>query len=197
MKTQAALSLLLVSALSSLSSAAADKHVHGEAEFFIAIESNKILIEMESPAANIIGFEHAPRTSQQKAILKSSIETLQDHKNIAEVVGGDCKQTDVFVKSPFAENITSPSKNDHDEHKHEHHEAKSGKHDHEEAKEETHSEFHVTYTLECKNSSDAKALTLNVFKNFPKIMDMQVNWAGTKGQGSQKASAKKITVKLN
>jgi len=35
---------------------AGDKHVHGEAELFVAIEGNKVLVELESPAANILGY---------------------------------------------------------------------------------------------------------------------------------------------
>ncbi|MFT6388877.1 MAG: G3E family GTPase [Cellvibrionaceae bacterium] len=193
MKTQAALSLLLISALTSLHSIAADKHVHGEAELFVAIESNQILIEMESPAANILGFEHEPNTSQQKAILKSSVNTLQDYRKLIEIEGGGCNQVDVFVESPFTINTTTSSKNDH----HDHDKPKPHKHEHEETSRETHSAFHVGYTLECKDSSEVKTLTLNVFKAFPKVKTMQVNWASTRGQGTQKVSAKKVTVKLN
>ena len=42
-----------------------DAHVHGVAHLNVALEGNDLYIELTSPAANIVGFEHDPRTQNQ------------------------------------------------------------------------------------------------------------------------------------
>ena len=46
-----------------------DSHAHGIGELNIVLEGNELAIELISPAANIVGFEHAPSNDEQKAAL--------------------------------------------------------------------------------------------------------------------------------
>jgi len=117
MKRHALASLLLLSSLQPLSSFAAEKHVHGEAELFIAVEGKKVLIEMESPADNFLGFEHEPRTDKQKALVTKTNALLQSHSNLITLNGGGCKQVDAFIESPFIEHQDEHKHGHHDEHK--------------------------------------------------------------------------------
>ena len=42
-------------------------HVHGEAVLNVVQEGTNVFIEFESPAINLVGFEHAPINPEQKA----------------------------------------------------------------------------------------------------------------------------------
>ena len=42
-------------------------HVHGVGQLRVAIDSHTLSIELESPAANIVGFEHHPVSADEKA----------------------------------------------------------------------------------------------------------------------------------
>jgi hypothetical protein len=176
---------------------AADKHVHGEADLFLAIEGQKILIEWESPAANILGFEHHPNTSEQETILANAIEKLQNYQTLINFTKADCQQVDMTIKAPFSVEHASDK---HDEHKHEHHSEHKDEHKghdnhkdehkghdsaHKERHEgEEHSEFHVSYTLQCTNINPIKRATIDAFKAFSGVDKVTVNWLTADKQGS-------------
>jgi hypothetical protein len=113
---------------------AAGKHVHGEANLFIAMEKGTVLVELESPADNILGFEHAPSTDQQKSLLATQFKKLEDYTSLISLNKGECKQTSVDIESPFeAEDHHDGhdhGKHDHDEHKHGHHDDHKDEHNH-------------------------------------------------------------------
>jgi hypothetical protein len=51
-------------------------HEHGVANLNIAVEGNNVYIEFTRSAANIVGFEHHPRTHEQKDAVKDAVEKL-------------------------------------------------------------------------------------------------------------------------
>jgi hypothetical protein len=216
---------------------AADKHVHGEADLFLAIEGQQVLIEWESPAANILGFEHKPHTDEQKAILAKAIEKLNNYQTLIQFSKADCQQVAIEVTAPFTTAHAAHKTDSHDEHKDEHHaehkdghkdehhaEHKDGHHNehkdeyhsghkdghHDEHKNshndkghggsahegEGHSEFHVSYTLQCKNVKPIKHATIDAFKAFPDLEKVTVNWLTTDKQGSIIKTAKENELRL-
>ena len=55
-----------------------DAHVHGSAALNLALESGEVHIELDSPAANIVGFEHAPSSEGDHAALDKAVATLKN-----------------------------------------------------------------------------------------------------------------------
>jgi len=55
-----------------------EAHEHGVAHLNVAIEGNRLYIEFSSPAANFVGFEHRPRTQDQKGAIQAAIEGLKE-----------------------------------------------------------------------------------------------------------------------
>ena len=53
-----------------------EAHTHGEGRLAIAIEGNRVQMELEAPASDIVGFEHAPRTATQRKTLAEAKERL-------------------------------------------------------------------------------------------------------------------------
>ena len=51
-------------------------HVHGIGKLQIAIDGNTLLLNLETPLDNLIGFEHVPRTEVQKAALNKMVARL-------------------------------------------------------------------------------------------------------------------------
>ncbi|WP_319380644.1 DUF2796 domain-containing protein [Thiomicrorhabdus sp.] len=52
-------------------------HEHGIAEMDIAIAGKQLMIDLESPAHNLLGFEHAPQTKQQKTLFEQKRQQLR------------------------------------------------------------------------------------------------------------------------
>lgn len=152
-----------------------DAHEHGTALLNMAIENNNIHLELESPAMNIVGFEHQAKTKQDKLTIKNAVERLnQGNTLFVTSAKAQCKLTSVDVESAL---IDSKDKHDdHDEHD------KHDKHDDHDEHEETHSEFHVTYMFTCKNIAELKSIDAQIFTFFKGSEEIHVQLITDKGQ---------------
>ena len=54
-----------------------DAHVHGVVEVNIAQDGQDLLMEIHAPGADVVGFEHAPQTDEQKAAVENAIAKLK------------------------------------------------------------------------------------------------------------------------
>lgn len=140
-------------------------HVHGAAVLNIVVEDKTILIELEAPAMNILGFEHTPNTEDQHNIVKHANEQLKSYLSVLSIPDKQCKQTESELE--FAHNS-----NDDGRH--------NGHHDDEQNN--THSEYHLNYTVDCESLKDL-SLDINLFKNFPGFEHVDLNWIYDQKQG--------------
>ncbi|WP_341328006.1 DUF2796 domain-containing protein [Methylotuvimicrobium sp. KM2] len=157
------LSLCLFSAPTLAEKRHHDAHIHGVAELNIVIENDTVLIEFESPAINLIGFEHKPRNDAQQLELQNALALLNDVDITASFEKGKCRATETHVRGPF---------DDDDQEGTEH------------GEQEEHSEFHAVYTLSCQNASAIGSVRTQLFDRFPGFEAIRVRWVGSKGQGT-------------
>ena len=128
-----------------------DSHQHGVAELNIAIDGSNLMIELQSPAANIVGFEHSPRNAQQRTLIDNAVNTLE-------------KPEQLFLISPEARCILEEAEVDSDivkkghDHKHDH--------DHDHKKESSHSEFSVGYSFKCDAIDKLQSIEVKLFSRF-------------------------------
>lgn len=117
-----------------------DAHMHGDGLLTIAVEGNTLAMELESPAMDIVGFEHEPSTDEQRAVVAAAQETLSSPLDVfvlPEAAG--CEVINASVKHLFGD--------EHDEGEHEEHDETS---DHpEEMAHGEQPEFHAAYELNC------------------------------------------------
>lgn len=163
-------------------------HVHGAAILNITLASPQLLIELETPAMNVLGFEHAPRTDAQLNMLTKAQATLSDAASVIKLNHGNCSLTSVDVKSPefpAADNGAEP-------HQHGGHE----NHDKHENKEEGHSEFYASYLFTCSDVQKLESIEVQVFNTFPGFKAINAQWVSDSGQGAQKLTPSASFIKL-
>ncbi|EDP58342.1 DUF2796 domain-containing protein [Vibrio sp. AND4] len=103
-----------------------EAHVHGHVEFNIAQDGKDLLIEVTSPGADIVGFEHAPENVQQEQALKDAVAALKNTEQLFAInKQAKCVIEDVHVSHTLGQD----SHESHDHHDHEGHD--HDKHDHE------------------------------------------------------------------
>lgn len=103
-----------------------EAHVHGHVEFNIAQDGKDLLIEITSPGADVVGFEHAPENAEQEQALKQAIAALKDTDKLFAInQQAKCMIEDVHVSHTLGQD----SHEGHDHHDHEGHD--HDKHDHE------------------------------------------------------------------
>jgi len=59
-----------------------DSHEHGVSTLKIALEGQTLEMELESPAKDIVGFEHAPENQSQKTAIKKALSLLKSKPGI-------------------------------------------------------------------------------------------------------------------
>jgi len=73
------LTLTCVVAVASAADEKFEQHVHehGKVTLNVALEGDALSIELDAPADNVIGFEHAPRTDAERAAIAGAASLLQ------------------------------------------------------------------------------------------------------------------------
>lgn len=174
-------------------------HVHGVAQLNVAIEGNNIYIEFFSPAANIVGFEHHPRTHEQKNAVKEAVNELLAGASLFLL---SAKSESRLVKSSVDTDIVEDADH-HPESEHDH--AKMENHDkedhndkeHSEADEhESHSEFEAEYHFICKKPDRLSQIDVRLFQVFPGIEHIEVQLLNGTMQTAIDLTAKKNKISL-
>lgn len=186
-------------------------HVHGIAALNLALEGQEVHIELDSPAANIVGFEHAPSSADDHAALDKAVATLKDGDRLFrfnEEAG--CRMEMATVTSELFDEAHHEQEghaqekagahahedkegHDHDEHKEEH--GHKDEHEHE-GEGETHSDMDATYHFECDTPDKLKALTVELFEAFSGMEKINVQYVIESKQGAAELTAKDHVVKF-
>lgn len=133
-------------------------HEHGVAHLTIAVGGTGLDIALETPAVNILGFEHQANSDQDKKTLEEQKTKLETPKALFSINdAAKCKPADTKVISPLFK--------DH------------AKHDQESHKEEAHNDIDANWSFKCENSKEIKSISVNLFSAFPKgFKQIKVDW---------------------
>ena len=144
-------------------------HEHGHGKLNIAIEGNRVSMELEVPGADIVGFEHEARTPDQKAAVEKAKVTLSDALAVFKLpASAGCRLAEGKVA------VKAGDEHDAAGHKVE---AKADG-----AKEEHHSEFHATYAIDCTSPAKLTGIEFKYFELFAGAQELDVNLVTPKGQ---------------
>ena len=197
MKT-AILSAMAVTLLASTASAEekreADAHEHGHGMFRMAIEDDHAVIEIEVPAADIVGFEHAPSTAAQRAAMADAAAVLSRPDTlfaIPESAGCAIGQVEIGFGATgghrhehggddHEDHEDHDEHGDEDEHEEDHDEHAGGYHE----GEETHSEVTAHYRLACENPGAIDRIEFGYFDAFPDAEELEVVVLSAAGQSA-------------
>lgn len=175
--------LLLVAGLLLPAVAAAQQaHEHGVATLNVALDGRKLLVQLESPLDNLVGFEHAPRNDRQRAALKKMEASLQAGDRLLKPSpAAECTVKSVKIDHPYGA-AAAPADSS---------KAKSGA-----AKgkgkepAETHAEVNATYELECAKPEALTRVEMLFFEVFPGMKRLKAQTASPRGQGSATLTAR-------
>jgi len=65
-------------------------HVHGVGHLNIAVEKGQVTVYLQTPAMDIVGFEHAPENDKEKQQLKAAYQQLNNAEILFSFSGADC-----------------------------------------------------------------------------------------------------------
>lgn len=171
-----------------------DSHVHGASELNIARSGNELQVEFISPAFNLLGFERAPETEQERARFDAVSAQLESGTWLFGSALQACQMEVVSLELPAFSSHDHDHESEH--HEHEHNDAdheEHAEHHHEEAG--THADFHVEYRFSCPEPPPAD-LEILAFDQFPGIAEITVQWITDQGQGLAELTAGNTLLQL-
>ena len=167
-----------------------DAHEHGVGRLNAVLDGKALELELESPAMNLVGFEHLATTDADKAKVAAARKQLEQPLVLFSLPkAAGCVVSTQELESPL---FGDKPDDDHDH-------ATDGKgaaaHDHDH--DHDHSEIHAHYQFTCASPAALKNLDLaNIFKTFPATQKIQVQLIGPSGQQGVEATAAAATLKF-
>lgn len=133
-----------------------DAHEHGVGTLNIAIEGTTIVMALEAPGADIVGFEYAAKSDADLAAIDSAIATLGAPLDL--FVMPDAAGCSVGEAKAELE-----SEDDHEDHDDDDHGDEAG-----------HTEFHAEYELTCETPDALTQISFAYFEAFPNALEVEV-----------------------
>jgi hypothetical protein len=134
-------------------------HEHGVGRLDVVLEGRTLEFELDSPAMNIVGFEHPATSAEDKAKVLAAREVLLKPNALFKIPeAAQCSVTAQKLESPLFGDTPEVA---HDEH----------------------SEIHGSYKFTCDAPAVLRTLDLSqIFKSFPATQKLQVQLISPKGQ---------------
>ncbi|MEZ9453833.1 DUF2796 domain-containing protein [Vibrio splendidus] len=118
-----------------------EAHVHGKVEVNIAQDGQELLVEVTAPGADVVGFEHAPETAEQKKVFEQAIAQLNKPEELFGFNNASCTLTFKSVTNTLEDDHDDHEGHDHAEGEHDDHEGHDhAEHDHDDHKGHDHAE---------------------------------------------------------
>ena len=166
-------------------------HEHGVARLNAVLDGQALELELDSPAMNLVGFEHAATSAADKAKVAAARKQLENPQalfNLPKAAG--CKVSSQELNSPLFGDKPE-AEHDDDDHATDGKGAAAHEHHHD------HSEIHAHYQFTCATPTALGNLDLSqVFKTFPATTKIQVQLIGPSGQQGVDATATAATLKF-
>lgn len=146
-------------------------HQHGAAELDVAVDGRDLLLEWRSPAANLLGFEHAPRSAAQRQRVTEVRAALGEGERLFGLpAAAACSLAETHLDGA----LLAAAEKSHD-------------HDHAGA---SHSDVKAAYRFVCAQPERLDALELaGLFARFPATETLRVQLIGPSGQRGAELSA--------
>ncbi|WP_410953689.1 DUF2796 domain-containing protein [Pseudomonas sp. S1(2024)] len=154
-------------------------HEHGVAKLNAVLDGNTLELELDSPAMNLVGFEHAANSDADKAKVAAVHQQLeQPLKLFGLPTAAGCKEDQQELESPLFGDAPKAD-DDGDDHEHSH----------------QHSDIGAHYQLTCANPDKLAQVDLApLFKAFPATQKITVQLIGPNGQKGAEATPAKAAV---
>ena len=160
-------------------------HLHGQVDRTLAIEGNTIELNLESPAANIVGFEHPASTPEQHASVTRAKMILDMPQQLLTFIGTPCQS---IAQEIDLSAVLKPAETHHKEEAHSEHQ------EHADEGHETHSEISARYQFHCDKGIKLTAIKVHLFDLFPRIKTVHTAWVSDTNQASTILTAGVTTI---
>jgi hypothetical protein len=159
-------------------------HQHAVATMEVAVEGSRLLVRLDSPLANIIGFERAPRTDYERQRVNAAVARLRAGEALFKTYApAGCVLSSAQLDAPViglkAEGGAATARP-----------VPAGKNN------DPHAELAGSYEFECRQPEELKFIDVGLFSAFSGFRRIDVQVAGPGGQSKQTLQPKAARITL-
>lgn len=179
-----------------------EAHVHGKVEVNIAQDGQELLVEVTAPGADVVGFEHAPETAEQKKVFEQAIAQLNKPEELFGFNNASCTLKFKSVTNTLEDDHDDHEDHDHAEHGHDDHKGHDhAEHDHDDHEGHDHSEgghgeFTVEYHYQCSDIAKLDTVNTQWFSKFSNTKSMTVNLLTDSAQIQEVLNADRVSFRF-
>lgn len=133
-------------------------HVHGVAHLAVAVDAQVLVMDLEVPLVNLVGFEHTPANDTERDAFAQAARTLKQADNLFKFnASAKCAATSVQVDMPTFEHGT-------------------------------HDDVDARYGYTCQSMADLHSLEVTLFEHFGDIETLKATYIDDDTQIAQTLS---------
>ena len=164
-------------------------HEHGAARLDVTVDGSTVSIDLESPLANALPFEHAPSTPAQREAVQNMAAALHRADKIFILpAAAQCRLKTVTLQSEAlpaellgASTVQQPAKPEHADHD-------------AHATEAQHADLDASFVFECAKPETLKSMDVALFSAWPALHELRVQVVSPTGQHAAELTAKAHTL---
>ena len=172
-----------------------DAHEHGAAMLGMAQQGKLIQMELDSPAFNMVGFEHTPSNANEEEKVALMLAQLKMGSMLFTFpAAAKCQLVNVDISSGLFE-ASHSDENDHDgdsdhsDDEDDHgsvsdHSDDEDDHENDHENDSGHSDIEASWTYSCENPLLVRKVEFPLFSYFENLTDLDVDFIMDAGQGS-------------
>ena len=143
-------------------------HVHGVGKLQVVLDSNTLTLSLDSPLANLVGFEHVPQNEQQKAAVRAMADKLNQAAVLfAPTPAAQCQVASVRLAAP----VLAPA-----------------------SKRDGHADLDADFVFRCLQPAALRDIEVRLFAAFPQLQRLDVEIVGPRGQTAARLTPKQPRV---
>lgn len=163
-------------------------HVHGTAVLQAAIDGPMLRLRLQSPLENLVGFEHAPRTEQEREAVREMAESLRaPDQHFSPTPAARCAPIASNLDSPLLEAAAASGK---DVGKAAPADSKPRSAHARDAHGQAHAELLAEYTFRCEQPDKLQSVEVRLFDRFRRLQRLDVQLVSPRGQRAYRLTSR-------
>jgi hypothetical protein len=166
-------------------------HEHGVGRAQVALDGRDLLINLQIPAHDLLGFEHAPQRPEELQKL-SALRHKWSRTEAWVQLNGNAS----CVQRSFDLQVGADAQNEGGPHDHDHHHHDDNHHEHANTPSE-HADVQIALVFQCQAPEQISEVRLNPFALVSTLQELRYESIWPTGQGSGRLRPQQLSVKLS
>jgi hypothetical protein len=139
-------------------------HSHGVGRLDVVVEKNQLILALEIPQHDLVGFERAPKNAREQLTVQAALEKLKDPARLfVPTAAAQCVAGEPKIDAPLLAGAKAV---------------------------DGHGDVEARYVYDCAKPEALNDVQVKVMNEFKRVRSLTLSFAGPKGQKAGKVDAR-------